>query len=158
MLDEETTITASIVGYVGGIVECNSVASATITEEVPPIPQKECTEGLKALLLKYTGPEILGATVVFTAKHFDDNPVIYSGVDLTDGVVLTSPMEDGFTINSHGHRKRWLGPKVTISINGVDEKIHTSCSTPIVVGLPAPLNEPKGEPSPNWEVVDFEQK
>ena len=158
LLDEETTTTASIVGYVGGIVECNSIASATITEEVPPIPQKECTEGIKALLLKYTGPEILDATVVFSAKFFDGNPVIYSGVDLVDGVVLTSPMEDGWTINGAGHSKRWLGPKVTISINGISEEIHTSCSVPLAAGLPAPLNNPSGDPSPNWEVVDFEQK
>ena len=36
--------------------------------------------------------------------------------------------------------------------------IHTSCSAPFVAGAPAPLDSPKGDPSPNWFVEGFEQK
>ena len=50
------------------------------------------------------------------------------------------------------------GPKVSILVNGVEEEHHTSCSTPYVSGLPAPLNEPTGDPSTNWLVVDFTEK
>jgi hypothetical protein len=40
----------------------------------------------------------------------------------------------------------------------VEEVIHTSCSVPFVAGAPAPLDDPKGDPSPNWFVESFTQK
>ena len=48
--------------------------------------------------------------------------------------------------------------KISILINSSEEVIHTSCSTPLVRGEAAPLNDPKGDPSPNWRVVEFTQK
>jgi hypothetical protein len=45
-----------------------------------------------------------------------------------------------------------------IYVNGIEEGIHTSCSTPFLAGEPAPLDDPKGDPSPNWFVVRFSQK
>ena len=158
LVGEETTSTATVVGYVGGIVECEALATVTITEEAPPVPQKECTTSVQAMLLKYTGPEVLGATVEFSAANFPNKPVVYSGVDLTAGTILSLATENGFTIDATAHKNTALGADVGIAINGVVEKIHTSCSSPIVAGEPAPLNPPtKGAPSPNWTVVDFTQ-
>ena len=54
----------------------------------PPEEPQVCTKKIAAMLLRYTGPDIANATVKFVAKAFDDDPVIYSGVNLTDGVVL----------------------------------------------------------------------
>jgi hypothetical protein len=47
---------------------------------------------------------------------------------------------------------------MTITTDGVAEVIHTSCSTPYVAGLPAPLDNPKGAPSSNWLVLSFVDK
>ena len=94
----------------------------------------------------------------FIAKSFDEDPVVYSGVDLTNGTILSKPSENGFTIDGTTHGESSLGSKLTISINGVDEVIHTSCSVPFATNQPAPLNNPSGAPSPNWKVVDFTQK
>lgn len=85
--------------------------------------------------------------------------------DLVSGVtILTKPGQNGFTIDAGIGEK--LGSKTTITINGTEEIIHTSCSAIYVAGAPAPLdgNTPnpagaeKGDPSPNWEVVDFREK
>ena len=55
-----------------------------------------------------------------------------------------------------------LGAKLNISINGVDELIHTSCSVDYVALAPAPLDGgtgcEKGDPSSLWFVESFEQK
>ena len=117
-----------------------------------------CTKKIAAMLLRYTGPDIAGATVKLVAKSFHDDPVIYAGVDLTDGTVLSSPSENGFTIDGTAHGESSLGSKTSIYINGVLEKIHTSCSVPFATNQPAPLNDPAGAPSPNWYVVDFTEK
>ena len=69
-----------------------------------------------------------------------------------------SPAENGYTIDGIAHGETDLGPQLKIRINGVEENIHTSCSTPFASDEPAPLNDPKGDPSPNWFVVDFTEK
>ena len=56
------------------------------------------------------------------------------------------------------HGETDLGSKLTIWINGVAEVIHTSCSVPYASDAPAPLDNPKGDPSPNWFVIDFTEK
>jgi hypothetical protein len=71
--------------------------------------------------------------------------------------VLASNTENGFTIDSLPDSEE-LGAKTTIRFGGVEEVIHTSCSAPFAADAPAPLNKPKGDPSPNWFVVDFTQK
>ena len=144
-------------------IDCGKVPPCLLEVEkfcsVPPplSADLECDAKIAATTLMYIGPNILDATVVFSGKNKkSDGSVRYEGVDLIPGVtVLTSPAENGFTIDD---RPEDLGSKMTIAINGVEEVIHTSCSTPYVVGQPAPLDNPKGDPSPNWFVVNFVDK
>jgi hypothetical protein len=125
------------------------------------------------MLLEYIGPVVSEpVTVTIKADKFKDDLVSYSIVgDLVPGTVLSvlsSPAENDWTIDATAHTttdKRGrvkqvneLGAKTEISIGGVKEVIHTSCSAPFVSGQPAPLDNPKGDPSPNWFVVDFQQK
>jgi hypothetical protein len=110
------------------------------------------------MLLSYTGPAIANATVEFIAGDFPGQPVVYTGVNLTPGTVLSKVSENGWTIDATAHNDDRLGAKTTIKINGVSEVIHTSCSTPFRTGYPAPLDNPKGAPSPNWFVEDFTQR
>ena len=89
---------------------------------------------------------------------------LVSGViiaDSTAGVTRTSPnQQNDFTIDAlaTGGDGTELGANTKIFINGVEEKIHTSCSVDFIAGEPAPLSDPKGDPSANWFVVDFTQK
>jgi hypothetical protein len=152
------TNTASVVGYVGGVLQCQATASASITEAIAPPPVEDCQSKIKSMLLKYIGPDIAGATVEIIADKFKNVPVVYTGIDLVNGTVLSSPMENGFTIDGLAHDTNELGAKVNISINGINETIHTSCSVPFVKQAPAPLNDPKGDPSPNWFVLEFAEK
>jgi hypothetical protein len=138
-------------------------ASAEITEEEPPPPGALCTNKIEGTILKYIGPFIPGpVTVEFEAKEFDLEVVSYvipGGLNPDD--VLTSPAESGMTINAPDHGKDQLGTRTRIRINGVQETIHTSCSSLYERGLPAPLDGEsgtKGDPSDNWFVEDFTQK
>ncbi len=156
-ISEETTNVATVTGTVNGQA-CNpGTDSATITVAEPPVGSMICTKKIAAMRLLYTGPTINNATVEFIPKTFPLDPVVYTGVDLVSGVTeLSLPSENGFSIDATEHGETDLGSKVTIRINGCDEKIHTSCSVPFETGKPAPLND--GSPSPNWTVVDFTQK
>lgn len=158
-LSQETTntATATATGSAGILEVCTAVDTETITMAEPPVSPNECDTKIQALLLEYTGPDILAANVTITADKFDA-PAVYAGVDLTSGTVLSSPSENGFTIDALAHGQTELGAKTFISINDVEEGIHTSCSAPVIKGEPAPLNDPKGDPSPNWRVVEFTQK
>jgi hypothetical protein len=158
LVEVETTNIATVSGQVGSQVCSEGTDSATITVMAAPEEPQICTKKIAAMLLRYTGPDIAGATVKLVAKAFDEDPVIYAGVDLTNGTVLSSPSENGFTIDGTAHGESSLGSKTSIYINGVLEKIHTSCSVPFATNQPAPLNNPKGAPSPNWYVVDFTEK
>ena len=84
--------------------------------------------------------------------------MVYTGVDLTNGTVLSMGSENGFSIDGTAHGESDLGSKTWVSIDGVTEAIHTSCSVPFVSQQPAPLDDPKGDPSPNWRVIDFTEK
>jgi len=77
---------------------------------------------------------------------------------LLSGMVLMSPAENDFTVDATVHGEEEFGSKTTLWINGVAEVIHTSCSTPFRSGHPAPLDDPKGDPSPTWFVEAFTQK
>ncbi|MCS5637032.1 MAG: DUF11 domain-containing protein [Myxococcota bacterium] len=158
LVEVETTNIATVSGQVASQVCSEGTDSATITVVAAPEEPQICTKKIAAMLLRYTGPDIAGATVKLVAKSFHDDPVIYAGVDLTDGTVLSSPSENGFTIDGTAHGESSLGSKTSIYINGVLEKIHTSCSVPFATNQPAPLNDPAGAPSPNWYVVDFTEK
>jgi len=74
------------------------------------------------------------------------------------GTILSSPGENGFSIDATAHGKSELGSKTRIRINGVEEVLHTNCSTPLEAGKSAPLDKPMGDLSPNWFVVNFTQK
>jgi hypothetical protein len=161
LVEAETTNVATVTGEVAGQVCSPGIDSATITLTEPPEEPQICTKKIAATLLKYIGPDIPGATTVkLVAKSFDDDDdnVIYSGINLTNGTVLSLPEENGFTIDGTTHGESSLGSKLTVYINGTPEKIHTSCSVPYASNQPAPLNYPKGAPSSNWEVIDFTEK
>lgn len=157
-VSEETTNVATASGDVNGQICVPGEDSATITVLEPPPPGTICTTKIAAMRVLYTGPDILGAHVEIQPKTFPLDPVIYD-LDLIGGVTeLTLPAENGFSVDATEHGVTDLGSKVKIFIDGAVEEIHTSCSTPFETGKPAPLNEPKGAPSPNWTVVDFTQK
>jgi DNA-binding beta-propeller fold protein YncE len=161
-LFETTTISEDTVNIVtvsgeGSSQEILEVeASATVTVEEPlPVPDV-CTSKVQAMLLRYTGPTILEATIEVDP---DKGPnVVYTNVDLiSDTTILSMPAENDFTIDAQPDKNE-LGAKTKIRINGIEEVIHTSCSTPFVAGAPAPLDKPKGDPSPNWFVEQYTQK
>jgi len=146
---------------------CFAEASAKITK-APPEPEK-CTTKIHAMLLEYIGATVSGpVTVTIKADKFKDDLVSYNiSGDLVSGTTLSSAAENDWTIDATEHTTTdrrgnvkqcvELGANTKISINGITEKIHTSCSTPFVSGQPAPLGDKdvKGDPSPNWFVVDF---
>ncbi len=118
----------------------------------PPNADLECEAKIAATRLRYIGPTILGATVEFEGKA--DGVAIYTNVDLISGqTVLTD--QNGYSVDA---QPRDLGSKMKVFINGVEEEHHTSCSTAYIAGQPAPLNQPKGEPSPNWFIEGFVDK
>ena len=123
---------------------------------IAEVPPAVCDTKVQKMLLSYTGVEILNATVLFEGSSKDPATALYENFDLTSGVVLQG--QGDWTIDATASGKNDLGSKTKIFINGVDEVIHTSCSTPFLVGKPAPLDNPKGDPSPNWFVEAFEQK
>jgi len=158
LISQETANTATATGTIGDIVICEAIGGTVITEALPPVTPDECTTKVKAMLLKYIGPDKPNATVTIEASSFKNQPVTYTGVNLTDGTILSSPLENGYTIDASTHNKEDLGSKTTIYINDEEEILHTSCSTPFVRQAPAPLNDPKGDPSTNWFVMEFDQK
>ncbi len=138
-----------------------SPAGEPLAEEPPPEEPTTtdiCTTKIQAITLKYTGPDISGATVLITADKLKKTTVVFDAINLTSGTILSSPGENGFSIDATVHRQSELGSKTRIRINGVEEVLHTSCSTPFEAEKPAPLDKPKGDPSPNWFVVNFTQK
>ena len=158
LIEVETTNVVTVNGDVGGNMCSEATDTATITVEEPPDEPTICTKKIAAALLKYTGPTILGATVEFEAKSFQHDTVTYGPIDLVNGVVLSDPAENGFSIDGTAHGETDLGSKLKIFINGVEEELHTSCSVPFESDSPAPLNNPSGAPSSNWFVVDFTEK
>ena len=69
----------------------------------------------------------------------------YGPIDPVNGVVLSDPAENGFSIDGTAHGE-------------TEEELHTSCSVPFESDSPAPLNDPKGDLSSNWFVVAFTAK
>ena len=146
-----------------------AVCTLDVDQRCAPVamPSDEllCQAAIKATTLRYTGPTLLGATVSFSGKK--GGGVQYDNVDLISGVtVLTQQGQNGYTIDASADGGDQLGSKTEIRINGELEIIHTSCSAVYVANQPAPLdgntpnpaNSDKGDPSPNWFVVNFEDK
>lgn len=158
MVEEESTHDGSVTGDVAGLVCTPGTDSVQIGIAAPPEQAKTCTRRLSALLLQYTGPDIGDADIEIVAKSFAHDPVLYSGIDLTNGMILSLPGENGFTIDGTAHGEAKLGNRTTIRIDGEEEILRTSCSLPITVNEPAKLNDPMALPSSNWWVVDFNEK
>lgn len=166
-VSETTTNTVKVTGTLDFSVEwpadlppCIATAEATATVTVLE-PPKECTTKVRAMLLQYIGPYINEeVTVYIKADKIKNEIVTFGPVNLISGITVLSKEidENGWTIDANAHGENELGSKVKIYIDDEEEVIHTSCSTPFVAGTPAPLDKPKGAPSPNWLVVDFEQK
>jgi len=163
-ITQETTNVATVTGEVGGVQCSAGEDQATITVNEPPEPGAICTTGAQAMRLRYTGPDLYGATVEVKAANFVSEPVVYTGVDLIGGVTeLAMPTENGFTIDADAHGQLSLGSSVWVTINGTDmEDLDTTCCTqrPFQANTAAPLagNGGAGDPSPTWFVVDFVQK
>ncbi|MBW2280454.1 MAG: hypothetical protein JRG82_06890 [Deltaproteobacteria bacterium] len=149
------TVLVSAENAAGGICDAADTATVIVT---PPGPGPDvCTTKVKAMSLLYTGPTLTGVNVVVTGKS--GATASYVNVDLVQDVtILTAVAQNGFMIDATASGKTDLGSRTTISIAGVDEVIHTSCSTPFRSGFPAPLDSPKGDPSGIWFVDDFMQK
>src|SRR5207244_7954322 len=91
----------------------------------------------------------------------------YGRTRLTNGDVLSQASENGFTIDATAHGQSKLGSKTTVTINGVVEVLHTSCSCkatpdtnlalcdPMCLDSSSPDNTTgfKGAPSPLWTLV-----
>jgi hypothetical protein len=155
-INQTTTNTVNVSGQLSNGVPCQASDSATVTVQGPPVGPQACTKPIQAMLLRYTGPSVASARVEFDP---DKGPtVVYNNVMLVSGAtILSLPTENNFTIDAQPDENE-LGAKTKIRINGVEEVIHTSCSTPFVAGAPAPLDNPKGAPSPNWFVESFRQR
>ncbi|TMA85890.1 MAG: hypothetical protein E6J77_11550, partial [Deltaproteobacteria bacterium] len=147
------------------VVCCSLEVEKTACAAPAPPPAAGCTGGAIALTLKYTGATISGATTV-TVTGSSGASVTYDLPSLTNGDVLSQASENGFTIDATAHGKS-LGAKTTVTINGVVEVLHTSCSCkatpdtnlavcdPMCLDSSSPDNTTgfKGAPSPLWTLV-----
>ena len=159
LISETTTNTVTVNGTLETGEVCDAVEdSATVTVEEPP-QLVECTSSIDAMLLQYIGPDVPGPVTVEVKPRNVPLAVVYDLPNgLPSGTILSMPGQNDYTVDPGVQGKDSAGSRTSIFINGVEEEHHTSCSTPYVSGLPAPLNDPKGDPSPNWFVVDFTQK
>lgn len=131
--------------------ECTISLEATCLVNLPP-ESSECQAKIAATTLLYTGAPLTSANVTFMGNYGGN--VAYTGVDLTPGTtILAAATEADMTVDA---RPGDLGSRLTVSINGAEEEIHTSCSVPYVAGQPAPLND--GSPSSNWSIIAFVDK
>ncbi len=160
-LTRTVTLTADTVNTVtvsSSQAGCQDTDVTTITFVPPPPAPKDCTAAIQKTLLKYTGPNVNGpVTVSFLGSSGATASYSFPG-GLLSGTTLSAPSQNNWTIDSTVSGQTSLGTKLTISINGVPEVHHTSCSTPYRTGYPAPLDNPKGQPSVLWFVVDFVSK
>jgi len=124
--------------------ECDLDLDKQCRVETPPVSGNlECEAKIAASVLEYTGP---GTPSVITVTGTDKKSQVVSSFDAATGIL---------TVDA---RPGDLGAKMTITTDGVEEVIHTSCSAPYVAGQPAPLDSPKGAPSDNWLVLSFVDK
>jgi len=149
------------------VVKCCSLSVEKTACVAPaPPPAAGCTGGAIALTLQYTGSTISGPTTVVVTGSSGAS-VTYDLPSLTNGDVLTTASENGFTIDATAHGQSKLGSKTTVTINGVAEVLHTSCSCkatpetnlalcdPMCLDSSSPDNTTgfKGAPSPLWTLV-----
>jgi hypothetical protein len=117
-----------------------------------------CTSRVQAMSLSYTGPDVVGPTTVEFVPDKGAMVTYNLPGGLATGQVLSLASQSGWTVDATASGESELGAKTKILINGLEEVIHTSCSVDFVAGAPAPLDDPKGDPSPNWFVEMFLQK
>lgn len=153
-------------GNVGATPSECVITVAKTCEVVPPPASGSllCQDKITATTLRYIGPDRQNVTVTFEGDR--RGTATYANVDLVSGVtVLAGP--NGFTVDARLDGGTDLGSKTRIFVGGIlEEIIHTSCSAIYEAGQPAPLdgstpnpaNSSKGDPSPNWLVLDFVDK
>jgi hypothetical protein len=137
-------------------------------------PALECTSGLVAFLVQYTGPDIAGPlSIKFVGSQSPATLVatyLLPG-GLTTGTTLSLAMESDpsrpWTVDATKHNQTKLGTRTEVYFNDVlTEVFHTSCScnqNNFIPGQPACLDATspdnatgtKGYPSPLFLVLDF---
>ncbi len=160
MISEDTVNVVTVSGQTENGGECPDVDdTVTVTVETPP-EVTECDGRVSSFLMQYIGPDVPGpVTVEVAGDKFRNDPAVYDfPAGLVSGTVISGLGENGNTVDSTAHGQSQLGAKSYLTINGEEEVIHTSCSVPFVAGMPAPLDDPKGDPSSNWWVVSFTQE
>jgi hypothetical protein len=138
--------------------------TACVVNNAPAV--ESCTGGAVALTLQYTGPAIDGPTVVRITGSAGPT-VTYNLPSLHSGDILTSPGENGFSIDATAHRASKLGAQTRVDINTSYEVLHTSCSckaspetnlkvcNPLCLDASSPDNPTgsKGPGSPLWTLM-----
>jgi len=165
LIEETTTNIATVTGEVNGV-QCNpATADATITVTTPPEEGQQCTTMTSAILLKYTGPTMLGVDVQLITKNMDNtnDKTSYGTIDLIQDVtILSKADENGFSVDATSHGELAMGTflKVVLNNGEIIHQLDTSCTSanPLQSNAPAPLDDGgTGAPSPDWYVVDFNQ-
>jgi hypothetical protein len=145
--------------------QCNpATADATITVTSPDDDGTICTTMASALLLKYTGPTILGQYVKIITTNMDNTNdfVLFGTIDLIQNeTVLSLASENGFSVDATAHGELALGTSVKMLLAGLPHvNLDTSCNSgnPLQSNAPAPLSGfTVPTPSPDWFVIDFNQ-
>eukprot|EP00957_Ditylum_brightwellii_P128450 9797115-Ditylum_brightwellii.AAC.1 len=108
----------------------------------------ECKKGsgfkLSSITIQYTGPTQKGPI----------NVEIKDKNGCKEKYKLDKGIKDGDLLQEFGCGKK-LGSTTKVKVGHISEKIHTSCSFPVVQGMPVPLYDPKGDPNPNLFTHSF---
>ncbi|MDH3587824.1 MAG: hypothetical protein OEQ74_00325 [Gammaproteobacteria bacterium] len=143
------------IGRIEPAVDCKLTLDKTCLVVSTSTDDLACSDKISAARFRYIGPTFDGISQI---DIFGTSGAVasYSAELVTNETVFAD--QNGYSIDATLSGESDLGSKTTISINGVEEVLHTSCSAPFVAGAPAPLDDPKGDPSPNWLVEAFIDK
>jgi len=161
LIEQTTTNIATVTGDVNGQV-CNpATAEATITVTAPDDDGQTCSTMASAVLLKYTGPTMLGASLNVVTTNFDNTNdfVDYGSLDLINGMTLALSSENGWTVDATAHGELALGTELKMSIdaNAITHHLDVTCSGADLLQSNAPAPLVGGGTSPDWFVIDFNQ-
>ncbi|MEM9176338.1 MAG: hypothetical protein AAGC67_14010 [Myxococcota bacterium] len=162
LIEQTTTNIATVTGEVNGQM-CNpATAEATITVTAPDDDGQTCTTMASAVLLKYSGPTILGVDVTLVTTNFDNtNDIVpYGTIDLVqDSTLLALPVENGWSVDATAHGELALGTELKVSIDhgNIQHHLDVSCAGGSVLQSNAPAPLVGGGASTDWFVVDFNQ-